>query len=61
MNFSLHDLVGDVEDHIWLCCMKHGNWIATYIIEFDQLMLLTQWGNSALQHQFYESPPLDQG
>jgi hypothetical protein len=37
--------------------MKHGDRIATYIIEFNQLALLTQWGNSALWHQFYEGLP----
>jgi hypothetical protein len=57
MNFGLHDLVGDAEDHIQLCCMKHGDRIATYIIEFNQLALLTQWGDPALQHQFYEGLP----
>jgi hypothetical protein len=57
MNFSLHNPVGDAEDRIRLCCMKHGNQIATYVIEFDQLVLLTQWGDSTLWHQFYEGLP----
>ena len=37
MNFSPHDPVGDAEDCIQLCHMKHGNRIAIYVIEFDQL------------------------
>jgi hypothetical protein len=37
--------------------MKHGDRIATYVIKFDQLALLTQWGDSALWHQFYEGLP----
>jgi hypothetical protein len=37
--------------------MKHGDQITTYVIEFDQLALLTQWGDSALWHQFYEGLP----
>jgi hypothetical protein len=57
MNFGLHDPVRDAEDHIRLCRMKHGDRIATYVIEFDQLALLTQWGDSALWHQFYEGLP----
>jgi hypothetical protein len=54
VNFGLHDPVGDAEDRIRLCRMKHGDRIATYVIEFDQLALLTQWGDPALRHQFYE-------
>jgi hypothetical protein len=57
MNFGPHDPVGDAEDRIRLCRMKHGDWIATYVIEFDQLVLLTQWGDPALWHQFFEGLP----
>ena len=37
--------------------MKTGDRIATYIIAFDQLALLTDFGDSALRHQFYEGLP----
>jgi hypothetical protein len=37
--------------------MKHGDRIATYVIEFNQLALLTQWGHPTLWHQFYEGLP----
>jgi hypothetical protein len=37
--------------------MKHGDQIATYVIKFDQLALLTQWGDPALWHQFYVGLP----
>jgi hypothetical protein len=47
MNFGPHDLVGDAEDCIRLCRMKQGDRIATYVIKFDQLALLTQWGDPA--------------
>lgn len=57
MNFGPHDPVGDAEDRIRLCRMKHGDRIATYVIDFDQLAFLTRWGDSALRHQFYEGLP----
>jgi hypothetical protein len=57
LNFGPHDPVGDAEDKLRLCRMKTGDRIATYIIAFDQLALLTDFGDSALRHQFYEGLP----
>jgi hypothetical protein len=37
--------------------MKNGDRIAVYIIAFDRLAILTQWGDNALQHQFYDGLP----
>ncbi|KAJ7694093.1 hypothetical protein B0H17DRAFT_853493, partial [Mycena rosella] len=37
--------------------MKHSNRLAVYIVEFDRLAVLTQWGDNALRHQFYEGLP----
>jgi len=57
LNFGPHDPVGDAEDKLRSCRMKTGDRIATYIIAFDQLALLTDFGDSALRHQFYEGLP----
>ena len=57
LNFGPHDPVRDAEDRIRMVRMKQGDRITTYIIEFDQLALLTQWGDAALRHQFYEGLP----
>ena len=57
LNFGPHDPVGDAEDRLRFCRMKTGDRIATYIIAFDQLALLTDFGDSALRHQFYEGLP----
>jgi hypothetical protein len=57
LNFGPHDPVGDAEDRLRSCRMKTGDRIATYIIAFDQLALLTDFGDSALRHQFYEGLP----
>ncbi len=56
-NFGPHDPVGDAEDRIRLCRMKTGDRIATYVLAFDTLASLTDWGDSALRHQFYEGLP----
>lgn len=57
INFGPHDPVGDAEDRIRLCRMKNGDRIATYVLAFDTLASLTDWGDAALRHQFYEGLP----
>jgi hypothetical protein len=52
MNFGPHDPVGDTEDCIQLCRMKHGDQIATYVIEFDQL--------AETVHLLYSSSPVNE-
>jgi Ty3 transposon capsid-like protein len=56
-NFGPQDPVGEAEDAIRSCRMKTGNHITSYIIAFDQLAVLTGWGDSAHRHQFYEGLP----
>ncbi|KAJ7015743.1 hypothetical protein C8F04DRAFT_1171830, partial [Mycena alexandri] len=57
INFGPHDPVGDAEDRIRLCRMKNGDQIATYVLAFDILASLMDWGDAALRHQFYEGLP----
>ncbi|KAF7360094.1 hypothetical protein MVEN_00737800 [Mycena venus] len=56
-NFGPQDPIGDAEDAIQQCWMKSSDHIATYIVAFDHLAVITGWGDWALCHQFYEVVP----
>ena len=53
-NFSLHNPVGDMEHQLDNLCMKEGQKINKYIIEFNHLTgLVCGYSNGTLHHIFY--------
>ena len=57
MNFGPHDAVGEAEANIAKLRMKDSAKIATYIVEFNSLSSLVDWGEGALRHRFYDGLP----
>ena len=58
MNFGLYDPVRDAEHQLDHLTMKDGQCITKYMVEFNQIaMQVWGYGESALQHHFYNSLP----
>jgi len=57
VHFRLSDLVGNAANLIDNLCMKPGNKIATYNVEFMWYAVQLNWGNTVLCHQFYQGLP----
>ena len=52
-NFGPHDIVGDAENSLNNLKMKDTQKIMDYIVQFNSLTALVDWGDSALHHRFY--------
>jgi len=57
IHFGLLDPVGDAANLIDNLCMKPGDKIATYNVEFMQYAAQLNWGDSVLCHHFYQGLP----
>jgi len=55
--FRLLDPVGDAANLIDNLCMKPGDKIATYNVEFMQYATQLNWGDIVLCHRFYQRLP----
>jgi len=55
--FGLLDPVGNATNLIDNLCMKQGDKIATYNIEFMQYAVQLNWGNIVLCYHFYQGLP----
>ena len=57
IHFGLLDLVEDAANLIDNLCIKPGDKIATYNVEFMQYAAQLNWGDSVLCHCFYQGLP----
>jgi len=57
VHFGLSDPVGDAANLIDNLCMKPGDKIATYNVEFMRYTAQLNWGDSVLCHHFYQGLP----
>jgi len=57
VHFGLSDPVGDVANLIDNLCIKPGDKIATYNVEFMWYTAQLNWGDTVLCHQFYQGLP----
>jgi len=57
VHFRLLDPVGDAANFIDNLCMKPGDKIATYNVEFIWYTAQLNWGDSVLYHRFYQGLP----
>jgi len=57
VHFGLSNPVGDATNLIDNLCMKPGDKIATYNVEFMQYTAQLNWGDSVLYHCFYQRLP----
>ena len=52
-NFGPSDPVGDAESKLRILSMKSDQRIAKYVVNFNRLATQVNWGENALQYQFY--------
>ena len=52
-HFGLLDLVSEVANILYNLCMKPGNKISTYNVDFMCYILQLGWENSVLYHSYY--------
>jgi len=57
VHFGLSDLVRDAASLIDNLCMKPGDKIATYNVEFMWYAVQLNWGDTVLCHRFYQGLP----
>jgi len=57
VHFGLSDPVEDTANHIDNLCMKPGDKIATYNMEFMWYAAQLNWGDTVLCHRFYQGLP----
>ena len=57
VHFGLSDPVGDAASLIDNLCMKPGDKIATYNVEFMWYTAQLNWGDTVLCHRFYQGLP----
>ena len=57
LHFGPHDPIGDAEDNLKTCRMKHSDKISTYLVRFDSYAAITGWDDRALRSQFYDGLP----
>jgi len=57
VHFGLSDPVGDAANLIDNLCIKPGDKIATYNVEFMRYAAQLNWGDSVLCHRFYQGLP----
>ena len=57
VHFGLLDPVGDAANLINNLCMKPGDKIATYNVEFMWYIAQLNWNNAVLCHWFYQGLP----
>jgi len=57
VHFGLSDPVGDAASLIDNLCMKPGNKIATYNVEFMRYAAQLNWNDTVLYHHFYQGLP----
>jgi len=57
VHFGLSDPVGDAANLITNLCMKPGDKISTYNVEFMRYAARLNWGNTVLCHRFYQRLP----
>jgi len=57
VHFGLSDLVGDATNLIDNLCMKLGDKISTYNVEFMQYAAQLNWGDTVLCYRFYQGLP----
>jgi len=56
-HFSLLDPIGEVANMLDNLCMKPGNKISTYNVDFMCYAFQLDWGNSMLCHHYYQGLP----
>jgi len=57
VHFELSDPVGNAANLIDNLCMKPGDKIATYNVEFIQYTAQLNWNDTVLCHRFYQRLP----
>ena len=56
-HFGLSDPVGEVANMLDNLCMKPGDKISTYNVDFMRYASQLGWGNSVLWHRYYQGLP----
>ena len=57
LNFGPHDAIAEAEAGLAKLKMRDNQKITTYIVEFNSLSVLLEWGDAALRHRFYDGLP----
>ena len=57
IHFGPFDPEGEAEAELENLRMRDNQRITKYLVEFNRLAARVQWGNAALQHQFYNGLP----
>ena len=56
-HFGLSDPIGEIANMLDNLCMKPGNKISTYNVDFMCFISQLGWGNSVLYYHYYQGLP----